>query len=322
MEIFKKNEYDQIIGVNTKFIIGSVVSIIVLITALLSFYTIKSGYVGVLSTMGKYHKSEVNPGLNFKIPYIQSVTVFNTKSHVVNYKGAKDLPDTEDIINKPYIVVLDKNNQNIVIELSVQYQPVASEASEILTQYGKTYFYKAINPIIREVVRDVIGKYEAETIALNRTAIATKLKDTLINRYKNNHQFSILEVSLRNIRLPKLITDKINQVQVAKQEEQRLARVAQQAKKHQEIKTIEANTKLIEVTTRAKAEAEKKKIEADAKAYQILTEANAKAKANEEIAKSVTPTLIKYNQINQWNGSYPSTYMGNGFKNDVILNMR
>jgi len=322
MEIFKKNEYEQVIGVNTKFIIGSIVSIIVIVAALLSFYTINSGYVGVLSTMGKYHKNEINPGLNFKIPYMQSVTVFNTKAHVVNYKGSKDLPDTEDIINKPYIVVLDKNNQNIVIELSVQYQPVASEASEILTQYGKTYFYKAINPIVREVVRDVIGKYEAETIALNRTAIATKLKDTLINRYKNNHQFSILEVSLRNIRLPKLIKDKINQVQVAAQEEQRLARVAKQAQRHQEIKTIEANTRMIEITTKAKAQAEKKKIEADAKAYQILTEANAKSKANEEIAKSITPTLIQYNQINKWSGIYPSTYMGSGMNNDVILNMK
>jgi len=322
MEIFKKDSYGRITGSNTKLVLASITAFIVSITALLSFYTVNSGYVGVVSTMGKYNKDEALPGLHFKVPYVQTVTTFNTKAHVVNYKGKADLPDTEDIINKPNIVVLDKNNQNISIELSVQYQPMASEASEILTQYGKTYFYKAINPIIREVVRDVIGTYEAETIALNRTVIATRLKDTLIKRYKNNHQFSIIEVSLRNIKLPRLITDKINQVQIAKQEEQRLARVAKQAQKHQEIKTIEANTRMIEITTKAKADAEKKKIKADADAYQILTVANAKAKANNEIAKSVTTQLIQYNQINKWSGVYPSTYMGSGMNNDVILNMK
>ena len=71
------------------------------------------------------------------------------------------------------------------------------------------------------------------------------------------------------------------------------------------IKTIEANTRLIEVTTKAKAEAEKQKIAADAKAYQLRIEAEAIAKANSDIAKSITSELIQYKAIEKWTGSYP-----------------
>ena len=53
----------------------------------------------------------------------------------------------------------------------------------------------------------------------------------------------------------------IYQVQIAKQEEQKLAMVENQAKKKQKIQTIQANTRLIEITTKAKAE--RKKIEAE-----------------------------------------------------------
>jgi regulator of protease activity HflC (stomatin/prohibitin superfamily) len=290
------------------------------ITILNSFYSIESGQVGVLKTFGKYDKEERGAGLHFKIPFVQNVIKFNTKVHVVTY-ARRIKSSRESIIFRPRIGVLDKNNQDIEIELSVQYQPFSSEASEILSTYGQGYFSKTINPIIREVVRDVIGEYEAETIAINRKSIALKLKDTLINRYKDNHQFKILEVSLRKIILPKTIRDKINQVQIAKQEEQRLIRVAQQAKRNQEIKTIEINTRKIEIITTAKADAEQKRIQADARAYQITAEADARAKANKVITNSISPMLINYNKINRWNGEYLKTYVGSGMGKDVILNL-
>jgi len=121
--------------------------------------------------------------------------------------------------------------------------------------------------------------------------------------------FLLHDVALRNIKLPRIVLKKIEEVQLAKQEEQRLAMVEKQAEKNQKIKTIEANTKLIEVTTQAKAEAEKKRIGADAKAYQIMKEAEAIAKANRLVANSITDKLIRYKAVEKWNGGYPSTLM-------------
>ncbi len=149
-----------------------VAGLVLIAVVFMSVYTIESGTVGVLSTFGKYDPDEMEPGLHLKIPFIQSVRVFDVRLQTVNYKSVKDLPDKGGVINKPAIQVLDNKNLPIGVELTVQYTPDRNEAAEILAQFGKNYFEKLINPIVRDVVRDVIGKYQAEKIAADRTVIA------------------------------------------------------------------------------------------------------------------------------------------------------
>lgn len=290
-----------------------VAGLVVLALLFMAVYTIESGSVGVLSTFGKYDPEEREPGLHLKIPFIQAVRLFDVRLQTVNYKSVKDLPDKGGVINKPAIQVLDNKNLPIGVELTVQFTPDKNEAAEILTRFGSNYFEKLINPIVRDVVRDVIGKYQAEKIAADRTIIAKEIRAVLGEKFKEL-PFHLHDVALRNIRLPQIVLKKIEEVQLAKQEEQRLAMVEKQAEKNQKIKTIEANTKLIEVTTQAKAEAEKKRIGADAKAYQIMKEAEAIAKANQLVANSLTDRLIRYKAIEKWSGTYPATLMQGGDK--------
>ena len=61
----------------------------------------------------------------------------------------------------------------------------------------------------------------------------------------------------------------------------------------------------------AEAKAEVEKIEADAEAYSVRVRAEAEAEANRQVAESLTPELIEYTEVNQWNGVMP-IYMGNG----------
>ncbi|BCX81654.1 hypothetical protein MIT9_P1232 [Methylomarinovum caldicuralii] len=283
-------------------------SLVIVALAFMTVYTIESGTVGVLSTFGKYDPEEKEPGLHFKLPLVQRVHVFDVRLQTVNYKSVKDQPDKGGVVNKPAIEVLDNKNLPIGVELTVQFTPMASEAAEILTRYGDNYFEKLINPIVRDVVRDVIGKYQAEKIAADRAVIAREIRAVLGEKFKAL-PFQLQDVALRNIRLPQIVLKKVEEVQLAKQEEQRLEMVEKQAEKNQRIKTIEANTKLIEVTTQAKAEAERQRIEADAKAYQIMKEAEAVAKANQLVAASITDRLIRYKAVEKWNGTYPSTLM-------------
>ena len=296
--------------------------LLLLLTALFyySFYTIESGTVGVLVTFGKYEKEVVGAGLHFKQPLIQTVKNFDVKMNTINYLGREDRRVSEGIINKPLIEVLDSKNLPIGLELSVQFTPLAEQANQILEQYGENYFEKLINPFVRNVVRNVVGKYQAEEIAMQRAEIETALQIQLSKEFENT-PFKLNTIGLRNINLPEIILNKIKEVQLAKQEEQRLAMVEEQAKKNQQIKTIEANTKLIEVTTQARAEGERKRIQADAVAYQITTEAKANAEANKLIATSLTRELIDYRSIERWNGAYPQTLLGGNSTGGMILSL-
>ena len=291
-------------GVNIKGIIIIFVVLFFVIVLSVGLYTIKSGNVGVLSTFGKFSDDIKEPGLHVKIPIVQSVRIMDIKMQTVNYQEHEHWMDEDGVINRPRIDVLDSKNLKIGIEITIQYTPEFEKANVILMKYGNNYFEKLINPIIRDIVRDVSGQYQAEDIAFNRASIGTKVNEKLQEKF-NTLPFILNGVQLRNIDLPQIVRKKIEEVQLAKQEEQRLAMVEKQATKNQEIQKINANTKLIEITTQAKAEAEKKRIEAEAQAFQITKEAEAIAKANEEIAKSITPALIKYEAIKKWSGNYP-----------------
>ena len=63
-----------------------------------------------------------------------------------------------------------------------------------------------------------------------------------------------------------------------------------------------------------------KKTMADARAYTIAKEAEAQAKANQLLSKSLTTSLIRYNAVEKWNGTYPQTLMG-GKMDGLILNL-
>jgi regulator of protease activity HflC (stomatin/prohibitin superfamily) len=286
-----------------------VVVVLAAILVNMGLYTVKSGSVGVLSTFGKFSPDIKRPGLHYKIPFIQNINILDIKMQTVQYEGTRSVYNKEGVMIEPMIQILDSKNLGIGIEITVQYTPKANEAEIILARYGYNYFDKLINPIIRDLVRDVSGQYQAEEVALKRGAISKELGARLKEKFETL-PFTLNDVQLRNIDLPEIVRRKIEEVQLAKQEEQRLAMVEKQARKNQEIKTIEAETKLIEVTTEAKASAEQKRISAQARAYQITTEAEALAKANKEIAQSITPELIKYEAIKRWSGAYPDTLVG------------
>ena len=304
-------------AINFKYITAAFFVMVLLLGAVSATYTVETGTVGILSTFGKYQEEPVLPGLHVKIPLIQQVHILDVKLQSANYIGRKDLPDKKGVINKPYISVLDNKNLPIGIDLTVMYTPNVNEGSIILGKYGVNYFDKLINPNVRDVVRDVIGKYPAEQIASDRTVISGELKARLDKKF-DKMPFVLNEISLRNIQLPKIVLKKVEEVQIAKQEEQKLAMVENQARKKQKIQTIQANTRLIEITTRAKADAQKQKIEADAKAYKLKIEAQAIAEANTVIAKSITKELISYKSIEKWSGMYPKLLMQGSDTNTIL----
>jgi len=302
----------------TNIILGFVGFIFALVLILSMVFTVPSGYVGVKYTFGKISQIELQPGIHFLIPFIDSVKVFDTKSQTVNYNGSSDKPDEDGIINFPAIGILDEKNLPISLDVTVQFIAKPEYADEIVSSIGWNYYEKRLNSIVRDVIRDVAGQYQAETIAANRAEINTRMKEDLI-RAMNDLPFTISELSLRDIGLPPVIMDKVKAVQEAKQEEQRLGMVLKQAEQSQKIQTTQAETKFIEVSTAARAESERLKLISEGTAKAILIEAEAQARANQMLAESVTSSLVQYNAVKTWNGTPPQTLVSSG--NQSIPNM-
>jgi len=243
------------------------------------FIIINEGERGILSTNGKYSTNSLLPGLHFLLPVIQQVYVVDTKVRIINYADKVDRSSTagDGILLKPAITVLDKRGLPVSIDMTVQYRLNAQLAAQTVSNWGFSWEDKIIDPVARDVVRNVIGQYDAETLPIMRNAIAQKIEEGIranINHQKNGPA-DLESIQLREIGLPQKVKDQIERVQVAKQEVE---------KAQQDVE-------------RAKQEAFKKETEAQGTANALTIEAKAQAQANQLVGQSLTTGLLKLEQI-------------------------
>lgn len=306
-----------------RILVGIVVFLLAILAISFSNYTVTTGSVGVLATFGKFDEKVVEPGLHFKIPGVQQVYVLDTKMQTIHYiiggNEERSQMKEEGVEMRPMIEVLDSKNLTIGIELTVQFTPDIMRASNILGVYGKNYVEKLINPMIRDTIRDISSQYPAEDFSFKRSRIGDEMKQNLIEKFIHL-PFLLNDVQLRNIHLPKIVKMKIEEVQLAKQEEQRLAMILKQKEQELEITIMEGKKRIEQQTRAAEAAAREKRIAADAEAYSIEKQAVAMSEANAIIAKSLTPHLIHYEVIKKWNGKYPQ-FLLTGREGQMIVQL-
>ena len=272
-------------------IIYVIIAIAVLLIIAKPYTIIQSGEVGIKVTAGKFDPIPLEPGIHFFIPGIQKIIKVDTKVRIINYKSERDTAFgnvNEGIIEKPAITVLDARGLPVSIDLTVQYRLNPANAPQTIATWGLSWEEKLINAVVREVVRNVIGRYKAEELPVKRNEIAALIEQEIrkkIDSFKNKPVF-LESVQLREINLPTKIKEQIERVQIAKQEAERMKYEVEKAKQEAEKRAAQA-----------RGEAEAKKIRAQGEAERIMIEAKAKAQANIEIGKSVTPELIRLKQV-------------------------
>jgi len=259
------------------------------------FTIINSGEVGIKINTGKFEQKPLEAGLHFYIPVIQKIIPVNTRIRMITYSDIRtgELGDAYrnlegGLKRNPAITVLDKRGLTVNIDLAVQYRLKAETAPATIEKWGASWEEKIINSKVREVVRDVVGRYTAEQLPEMRNEIAAaierKVKDSVDSL--PNQPVVLTSVELRTINLPTKIKDQIERVQIAKQDvtiaEQEKEKAKQQAQRAAEV---------------ARGEAERNRIEAQGEADKIRIEAEEQAKANELISRSLTSELLQLEQI-------------------------
>ena len=259
------------------------------------FTIINSGEVGIKVNTGKFEQEALPAGLHFYIPVLQKIIPVNTRIRLITYSNVSTgaLGDSYrgfegGLRRNPAITVLDKRGLTVNIDLAVQYRLKAESAPATIEKWGSSWEEKIINSKVREVVRDVVGRYTAEQLPEMRNEIAaaieTKVKDSVDSL--PNQPVILTSVELRTINLPTKIKDQIERVQIAKQDvtiaEQEKEKAKQQAQRAAEV---------------ARGEAERNRIEAQGEADKIRIEAEEQAKANELISRSLTSELLQLEQI-------------------------
>lgn len=249
---------------------GVVAGLAVLIIIGSSVTTVKSGYTGVVTTFGEVTGS-MDPGLHLQVPFVQSVIEMSNKIQKVETQSEAVSKDLQTVSNK----------------VAVNFHINKTSSEEIYKNIGISYESTILEPAILESVKATTAKYNAEALVTNRSAIGKEMKE-LLEAKMDNYGVIIDDFNIINFDFSQEYNNAIEQKQVAEQNKLKAATEKEQA--------------IIE----AQAEAEKKKIAAEAEAQAILAKADAEAKANQMLNSSLSQNVIAFQQIQKWNGEYPS----------------
>jgi len=253
------------------------------------FVIINSGEVGIKVTTGKYETTPLQPGFHLYIPVIQKVITVDTKVRLINYKSVEDMSGFGTGIKiNPAINILDARGLPVSIELTVQYKLLPHGAPTTIATWGLSWEDKIVNPVVRNIVRNVVGGFNAEDLPMQRNAIATQIENGIRTEIESldGKPVSVESVQLREIVLPSKIKEQIEKVQVANQESERVKYEVLRAKQEAEKRAAKAT-----------GDAQANRIEAQGRADAVTIEAKAQAKANSLISKSLTKNLLNLEQI-------------------------
>ncbi len=274
-------------------IIGSIIALIVaIILAFSMIKTVPTGYTGILTTFGKVEPNTVSAGVHVIAPW-QKIVKLDNRTQKVSVET-----DT-----------FSKDIQQVKVSLAVNFCIDQATAQELYKTVGVNYYESVVLPRILENVKAVVAEYSAENLVAKRG----ELSDEILTRLTDDaaaYGINIISISVEDIDFTDEFTDAVERKQVATQN--KLAAETEQAQKTMEEQAaadravISAKAKAEQDVIAANAELEVTKIQAEAALYAGEKE----AEMNKRIAESLTPNLVKYYYIKQWEGVLPKTVLG------------
>ena len=290
----------------TAIIAGVVLLPLLVISLLLSWYITPEGHLDVVKRFGKA-VSVSEPGLNFKIPLVDSTTTIEvrTRKNVETMGGAT-------LEQMPVSITASMNwtaNKTDILRLFVDYGSLEQFESRV------------IDPKFRALIKESVAKFKAEDTIGKRDLVTTKARDAIDTSFKT-YPIKISAINLEDISLPvnylKSIETKQTEKNLADAEEFKLAK--QKLIALQEVNTADAQKQAAMQIADGKAYSIETVSKAEARKVTLLGQAEAEAITAKAKALKSNPLIIELEKVKQWKGQVPTTVMGEG--QGVLMDMR
>jgi len=215
-------------------IVGFVV--IVLAAVISSVVQINPGEIGVQKLFGKVNSNTLESGLNLINPLVEVVTFdIRTQNYTMSGVQSEGEKSGDDAIR-----VLSADGLEVIIDLTVLYKVVPSEAPRILQEIGTDYRNTIVRPICRTKIRDNAVYYDAVALySTKRDEFQTRIFTTIEKDFKTRGLI-LEQLLVRNITLPASVKATIESKINAEQDAQKMTFVLQKEKQEAERKRVEA----------------------------------------------------------------------------------
>ncbi len=201
----------------------------VLIVSIIGFTTacvvIEDGEVGITKSFGAIADEPLPAGIAFVAPVVRLVETWNVK--LQELKETALVPSSEGLI--------------VGLETSLLFQVEPERAPEIRKTVGRNYVDGLVVPYFRSALRDVVSGYPVKRIyaEAGRKQIAEKIRTYLVEKLEPLG-IRIVDVLLRDVRLPQRFKESIEAKLTAEQRVAQKQFELEQARKEAEIEVARA----------------------------------------------------------------------------------
>lgn len=261
--------------------------LLILFLLFLSYYTINEGERGILLRYGKIVKV-ADPGLGFKLPFIENVEKISTRNQAVVYKGLQ---------------AYSRDQQPAQMTVSVSFHIPPTEAGQVYATYNTLDALKE-RLIVRQLptqLENVFGQYTAISAVQDRTKLVADMQNAM-------KKAIIGPVVIDSVQIESIDFSDAYEKSI---EDRMKAEVAIATRK-QNLET-EKNQAQIAIT-QAQAAAESSLAAAKAEAEKIRLKGAAEAEAIRLHGQALrdNPGFVALTTAERWDGQLPTTMIPNG----------
>ena len=235
---FAKNAYElfpQISGI-VRIVRFAGLALVVVGLANSTIKQVDAGHVGVQSLFGKVQERVLTSGLNFINPFVD---VYDIDIKTQNYTMSS-IATEGDKTGDDAIRVLSADGLEVIIDLTILYSVIPSEAPRIYREIGLDYKNIIVRPITRTKIRDNAVYYDAVNLySKQRDEFQVKISESIEKDFKSRG-LVLEQLLVRNITLPASVKAAIESKINAEQDAQKMQFVLQKEKQEAERKRVEA----------------------------------------------------------------------------------
>lgn len=227
------------------------ISILALVTVLASVRIINQAEKGVVLRLGKF-KNLADPGLNFILPYIDTLIRVDIRERVINVEPQK---------------VITKDNVMVTVDAVIYYKVV----DPVKAEFEVEDFDTAATTLAQTNLRNVIGDKLLDETLVARDVINASLRDVL-DEATHNWGVKVTRVEVQKIDPPQEITEAMS-LQMKAEREKRATILQAEGVKQSAI--LEADGRKTAEILKAEGDAKATVLRAEAEAFAIKQVAEA-----------------------------------------------
>jgi regulator of protease activity HflC (stomatin/prohibitin superfamily) len=252
---------------------------------------INPGHVGIVIHRdgGGVDRTPLGPGLHARVPLLTSIEEYPTFMQTLVLTRATGT--TEGSGRNDEINVNSVEGQPLSLDVSMSFELEPTKVPALYQTFRTDIDAVAhgyVRQAIRQALQEVAGAYPIADIIGPKKAESTARAQALLEQRLSPYGIVVKQFTINELRPPQSVIDAINQKNVMQQ-------AALTAQNELQKNQFQAQGDSIKAAGRAKA---------------ITAEAEAQARANELLARSISPTLVQYELVKKWNGQMPQVSGG------------